>query len=633
MAELLSSISVPQEFAGMFSFQKKEEEREFFLDFLEKSAAHKAEFQRTWDELLDNYMVIPQRSAFERVRVTRNLVNFPLRPRDRSRLKDPETHQVVETLVAQAMGLLMSSREYVSVSPRGSDDYERKRLLSRLIQAVLEQPGWFRTQYQAIKDAFIFGTSIVELTWLTRARMQMQRAPVFDEEGNFIGSGLEPQEVIYFDGPLFKNIDIYDFYPDPGGTRINEDMEFVAKRGKTTVQKAMELVEAGVYEREPTMRAIAAAQEQQKAYGRQPMFGQEKKFPNVTNETPDQYGMMTFFEGIGEVPYSPQDGYRNRVLTMLNGEIVRSHINPMIDGGKWFKELIVNPISGRFYGLAPTEAVRFLQDATDQLLMVFTDVAGLAAHGPLLMAHSFGGNANRLRKRIPLDVIECADPNMVKPYPIDIGSLGFAMQEIARRKNSIREATGASNPLQAISPGDRSTATEVSELIRLASQRVDLMVQLIERDDYPWIGRTLLSRLKQFAPPGGVSAIFRGERIDVNMEDIEEADVRFSGSRHALTVFQQAAQMREAITVLSQNPEFVVTYPELGVIYLRDILHLPNAEEVIQRASQQAQAQQLLQQALLQQQKTQRGGGSARLKDSSFGTEVGETQREGRRVA
>jgi len=627
MAEILTTAAVPRELARAFQFYKgREQEKEFFLDFLEKSTAHKEQFSGVWDELLDNYMVVPQRTVLERVRFSQNLVKLP-RVRERARLKDPETHQAVETLVAQGMGLLMASREYIAASPIGINDYDRARLLARLLQAILEMPGWFRTQYQAIKNAFIFGTAILELTWATRARMQMVKGPVFDENGNLLGEGIFPDEVVYFDGPLLKEVDIYDFYPDPSGTRIQENMEFCAKRGRITKQKALELVEAGIYERGPTLRAIQMSEAAQ----RERKDGLFQRFPNISQHAPDQYGMMTFFEGIGEVPYKPVDGYRNRVLTMINGEMVRSHINPMIDGNKWFKELIVNPMSGRFYGLAPTEAVRFLQDATDSLLMVYTDVAGLAAHGPLLMGHSFGGNPNRLRKRIPFDVIPCADQEAVRPYPIDLNALGFASQEILRRKLSIREATGANNPLQGIQGGDRDTATEVTELIRLASQRVDLMVQLIERDDYPWIGRTLLSRLRQFAPREGVAAFFRGERISASLEDISDADVRFSGSRFAMTTFQQAAQIREAINVLSTNPAFVTDYPDVALIYLRDVLHVPNAEAVVERAMTQVSARMLLQQALVGAANEQ--GSPVGSTEEMFGTEAGETEREGRRIA
>ncbi len=626
MAEFQTTASIPREFMRVFSFNRSQIEKEFFLNFLEKSDAYMGHFSPTWDDLLDNYMVIPQRPTFERIRRTRDLVRYPMKMRDRSRLKDPETHQAVETLVAQAMGLLMGTRDYLTVSPRGSNDYEKSRMLSQLLMAILEMPGWFRTQYQAIKNAFIFGTAILELTWLTRTRWQMMKGPIFDEMGNFIGQGVKPEEVIYFDGPLLKEIDIYDFRPDPGGTRIHENMDFVAKRFRTTKHKALELVEAGVYMKEPTLRAIALA-EQAKKFRKD---GMHDKFPHIPNDVPDEYGMMTGFEGIGEVPYTPEDGYRNRVLTMLNGEIVRSHINPMIDGNKWFLDLTVNPMSGRFYGLAPTEAVRYLQDATDALLMIYTDVAGLAAHGPLLTTPGAAGDINRLRKRIPLDVIEMPDPDKVKAYPIDIGALQFAAQEMARRKMSIREATGANNQLQAIGTGDQ-TATEVSEMVRLATQRVDLMVQLIERDTYPRLGSMILSRLKQFAPPEGVAAFFRGEMIEATLDDVDEADVYFSGSRHAMSQFQRAATMREAINVLSVNRDFITQYPDVGLIYLRDVLHLPNAEQVVQKAVQEAQTQNMLEMAM--QNEAAGMGTPTGSSEEAFGTEAGETEREGQRVA
>jgi len=228
-----------------------------------------------------------------------------------SSLKDPETNQIVEGLAGQAIGLLLSSRDYLKAAPIGRDDPEKARLLSRLLMAVIESPGVFRTNYQGFKDAYIFGTAIWELGWDRRDRVQMTR------DG--------PKRVTYKNEPLLRLVDIYDFYPDPSGTRIQEDMLGVAKRFRISKFEAKDLAKKGVYDPVMVDEAIRLSQGNNMAK----VTSEEKKFAEYANamNPPDKYGMLVGFEFWGQVPWNPFDGARNRVITILNGVHVRGHIN------------------------------------------------------------------------------------------------------------------------------------------------------------------------------------------------------------------------------------------------------------------------------------------------------------------
>ena len=571
--------------------RKAIEEAEFVMDFVAKSGQLRDKFSEVWDEILDNYLVAPigtpMSRAFPRLGDPA-VASFPfITPRfgsrRQTRLKDPETHQIVETLTSSALGLLLGGREYLTARPLGKDDPEKARLLARLLMAILEQPGMYRTFYQAFKSAFLFGTTILEFGWETRSRNQLVEVPKFDMLGRLAARDLIPKEVMYRNRPLIREVDIYDFYPDPSGTRIQEDMVGVVKRFRITQAEAMRLGKAGVYDEADVKDAITA--QTSRRGGKQGDRGGKTKFPYHPDELPDAYGMLTGFEFWGESPVATNDHASNRVITLLNGLRVRSRINGFLDGNIPFKEITVNPISGRFYGLSPAEVIRFLQDSADNLLMVFNDAADFAVRGPLLVGHAFNGNPQQLRERNLNDIIECQNPDAVKPIPNDLNALQFAAQEMLRRKITMREATGATNSQQALgSPGEQ-TATEINETIRLASQKVDAMAQLIERDDYPFIGRTIHSRLRQFSPEGGAIATLAGEFFSVPFETIDtEADIRFVGARQAVSRFQQGLGVREALRIMSENPMVVIQFPDLLVRLFRDSLNMDDAEEVVARA-------------------------------------------------
>lgn len=634
--------------ASTFLFDMaKKDEVDWMHNHILASDDTRRKFVDVWDESWLNYLVtFPQSSIFPlRNQVPAALLGLAnVMPAYQAKLKDPETHQVIETLAAMGIGLIFGTRDYLQATPIGLDDPEKARMMTRLIMAVLEQPGMFRTVYQLLKSSFIFGTSIMEVGWETLERPQVVRKPIFDPMGRLVGRTFDIENVRYKDGPLLREVDIYDWYPDFAGTRIQEDMAFVAKRFRITKHKALAMAEAGIYNKEDVLLAIKMGEDglskQAQTYPDLTGVGYQRTlYPERGHVLPQKYGQMTGFEGWGDVPFREPDGYQNRVITVLNGVNVRSHLNPYIDGAKPFKEIVMNPIPGRHYGLAPAEVIRFLQDAADNLLMVFNDAADLAVHMPLLMGITFGGDPDRLRRRNPLDVIECTDVNAVKPLPVDANVLTFAANEMMRRKLVMREAAGAPNPTQGIESQGEATATEISTISRFATQRIELMTQVIEKDDLPWLGRTLANRIRQFIGDEGAIATLAGDQFRVRLDDIDfDADVRFVGSRQAISKFQNTARYREALNVLGTNPEIVMLYPELVTRYFRDGLDMADAENVVKAAILSYQQKMMAEFAMKVGQAGELAGqggpeSAASQTEASMGTEESATEEEGSAIS
>jgi len=624
-------------------------QREFVLDFIEKSNNLKKQFAPVWDEVLENYLVVPfglqhgQRvwPPYHPEAPARYRIHEEFRPR----LKDPETHQIVESLTSQAMGLLLGQPDYITAQPIGLDDPEKSRMISRLLMALLDMPGVYRTHYQLFKDAFIFGTAVLEMGWTTRTREQVVQVPrlqsdgqpMLDEQGAIIWD-LAITEVVWRDAPLQREVSLWDFYPDPGGTRIQEDMTGVAKRFKISKSDAIQYGSGQVYDL-ARVREVIRRFENAERVKAEKTGSPEGPFPHMADEVPSKVGSIGGFEYYGELPWRPRgrDKSTNRVITLWGDEIVRSHIIPFMDGMKPFKEIVVNPVSGRFYGLSPAEVVRFLQDTADNLLMVLTDATNLAVRSPLLMGSGFGGDPRRLRARRLNDVIPCSNPDMVKPLESDLNVLQFASKTIIERKLMMREASGSANPLEG--PTEKS-ATEASEVVRLASQKVETMVGLIEREDYPQIGRMLHSRLRQFALDDGYIATLKGDKFDVTLDQINvDADIRFVGSRQTQSKFQRSIQYREALKLLT--PEVLMTVPEVAVAYLREVLDFPDAEQIVKLALERIMLQLGIKQAAAggAQPGNQSGGGGpqsagkARPDEQPVGSQAQEAELGGKRLA
>lgn len=579
---------------------ERNKQREFVLDFIERSNRLRQQFVDVWDEVLENYLVVPFGSgARTGMWFPPHIPDAPSRYRmdsgdDLPRLKDPETHQIIESLTGQAMGLLMGAPGYITAAPIGQDDPEKGRMIARLLMAMLEIPGVYRTHYQLFKNAFLFGTSVMEIGWQTLTRDQIIQVPKMDPVSGRVLAGPDGKpiwdvgtaEVVWKNAPLQREVLLWDFYPDPSGTRIQEDMSGVAKRFRMSKTAGLRLGNAGVYDEAKVREGLRRFESAEKSEAGK-SAGVEGPFPNMAREVPSQLGSIGGFEYWGEIPWRPRgrDDSTNRVITLWADEIVRTHINPFTDGMKPFKEVVINPIAGRFYGLSPAEVVRFLQDTADNLLMLLTDAANQAVRAPLLMGNAFGGDVRRLKARKLRDIIPCANPDAVKPLEQDLNVLQLCGNILLQRKLMMREGSGATNPLQAIPTNDRKSATEASELVRMASQKVENMVQLIEREDYPWIGRILHSRLRQFAEDDGYIASLSGEMFEATLDQINvDADIRFVGSRQTSSKFQRSVQFREAFSVV--NSEAILTIPEVVEQYLRDVLDFPNAKQIVLAAIQ-----------------------------------------------
>jgi len=636
MADEQGTAVAPEIERAIIVARERIRDTEFVLSFIEKSSAKRADHLSVCDEILDNYLVTHNsKAAYPKIGSVQYATANALRTKSTnqkefSKLKSPDTNQMVDSFSAQGIGLLMPQLDYIQVIGIGMDDVEKSRLLQRLLQGILQAPGNYRTNFMTFKDGFLFGTAIQEIGWSTKSRLQVVNNPTFNKDGFLIGQEQSVDEVVYYDAPLIRNVDIYDFYPDPSGTRIQEDMIGIAKRFRISKAQALRLGNAGVYDKNQVKEAVRSSNSDGRS-SRTNYGNEDRRFQDQSDEmNVTDLGMMTGFEFWGEVPYRPADGARNRVITILNGVHVRSHINPYLDGNIPFKEIVLNPVSGRFYGLSPAEVFRFLQDSADNMLMLLNDAADMSVHGSLLMGASFGGDPNRVKARRLGDVIPCSNPEAIQPLPFDVNTITIAAAEYLRRKQEIMGSSGANSPLETLGNLDRSAATTTNEIVRLATQRVDLMVQLVERDDYPWIGRTIHSRMRQFLSPES-EQILAGERFPVTLDDVDfDADIRFVGSRQAGTKFQRAASKREALNILGTNPGIIIPFQDLIVRYLRDDLDIPDAQMIVGKAVAYFEQQQLQQQAMaMQEQNAQQTGNPVGSTEQDFGSAVGETEREG----
>lgn len=617
MAEPESTAQAPQSIAILGPEHERNKELEFITDFVSLAQRKRQQYVEIWHEVMSNYLVaLPgaefytsDDSGYRPYPPTSSSTSRGAGGIGYSQLRDPETFQIIEAAAAQGIVLALG-KEYLQAVPLSPRSYDHARQLTRVVMAALEGPTNYRKLYGGFKDGNIFGTAIFELGWRKKVQNQVVKVPVFDRMGTLQGYEYQVRPVVQHDEPLLKAVDLFDFYPDSSGTRIHEDMCGVAKRYRIDKNEANDLADEEVYDREPVRRLLHGSAP--KAESGASMSGDtDHRFERIGIDDRREVAgldnaLLTGFEYWGEVPYKPRDGNRNRVITVLGDEVVRSHINPLIDGLIPFKEFVMNPINGRFWGLGAAEVVRFLQDSADNLLMAINDGVDMASAIPLLVGHGFSGDLNQLRRRDPFDIISCGDVSQVAPVPFDFNAMQLAAQDLLRRKVSMREASGSVDP-EALS-ADRQSATTSAELVRLATRRTELQVQLLERDFFPWLGKGMHSRMRQFLPTEGALAVLDGESTPFSLDDIDvDIDVRFVGSRQALSHNQKFQQYSQMLNMLVTNPQAVAMLPDIVVRMFRDGMEIDDAATLVEQAAATYKQEQERQAGL----EAQMGGGGA----------------------
>lgn len=558
-----------------------EEAARFAMSFIDQSDKMRQPFVEPWQESLGNYFVKPHgeiawsgRTDAPYARGRGDFGSF-----GGAVLKDPESFQTVETFLAKIYTALFGQDNFIQARRRGIEDVGKAKTASRLIEYVLGLQGHPRTFYEWLKDGLIFSTGILEMSWDYQEDLVTRR---FVEADPF--SGLELSEsvtvpTVLRDDVYLKNVDIMDFFPDPGQFRMDRMLN-VGKRFTMTKREAMREGRnnpdwnlAGV------RRAIAngATAPDRGGPPEDDTWRESIDRPNH-DDTITEHHPMIGFEVWGEVPWKPKAGQsRRRVLTVLNGELVSDRNWPLHSARVPFYDVTINPVQGRFYGLSPLEVIRYDQSFVDGMKMLIADATLKATHPPPVYDANRRIDLTKLRKfrtQIPIGVE--GDPRTAVNFLNYDPPLQNSFAMYSTVKNQMREGPGSLGAIQGLGLGSkRFSATEAGATFEQAFDRPEMMAQLIEKDSLPPIGKGILDLNKQFLETSEDLALRIGEAPgSVFLSDIlSDYDVSFVGSRQQHNKSSRIQAMERFLSVAGNIPPVAAQIPwdEFIKIYVREL--------------------------------------------------------------
>ena len=563
------------------SFRRRDETANDFLnDCVERANAVRQEYEPQWHENWANYRVESSYGAGPHDKQyplgAPGINRFQLSPINF--LKTPESHQGINTLRGLLLTGLFGTRDYVQAEPVGDEDIEAAQRVSKLTMYGCERPGNFRTNYEVLGDALIFGLGSYSGRWRTDVRLVPRRFPVPDPDnpGEFLRNPdtgavmtvLQNVQVPVFDDPVLETDDLFDTWFDPSANRFSE-LAYKVKRFRVRDEELEALKNDSNWDSDGISKVLSYDPGDERATGPDGSDHPKLLTENLTLEdikSIKQYGYYGgwMFEGMITKDIADEIGGLDSsgpvIIRMVNGVVVQaiqsSHRSGHIHGGT----ITILPSGRGIYGLSPLTVVRYLQDVSDTQLILTVQALIESVYQNYLLGGDMGPNfARDLETRRPREVFTMqGDIDQLAPLPKDYQGLGIAVGALSLISQTMRNAMNARDPVQGIQKqtGD-TTATETQIVASAALQNTDQMAVLIERDELPTMGRLINDLYYVNLDDEGkvFKRVGETESTEVNYFDIDMVrDINFVGARNTLTKAGKASQFRDFATMLASNP-------------------------------------------------------------------------------
>lgn len=409
----------------------------------------------------------------------------------------------------------------VSMLGYGPDDRSTATKREALLSAQMKDDNLFLKQVDTIVGANLYGVGLVQVGWKRdeqeRIIEMVDRMPLSGKIVRHIRKG----KIVMFDGPETQNIDLLDFFPQPGVAKI-PDMKWIVRRYFLDLDDVRYLVAQGVFDRSEFDRLVrengASSISDTGLTVRR--FQTRVGMDDETAAFLDKYSRpIEILEFWGRVPseLSP-DGVLNRVITVANRRyMLRNKPNPYFHGLIPFLAYSPTPDLHYFYAPGKAEIVEKLQIVGNRYLNQSLDAADLMIDPMWFYDRGAGLVTRNLYSRPGRFVPVTGKPSdVVAPLMPNVQGLTVADSKIAQVREFLQMGTGIiDDAVQGLQGGDRQTAREFIGRREAAGTRLLLESRIYEEMLLEPLANQMAALNKQFLSlPVEVLILGDGAQLD-----------------------------------------------------------------------------------------------------------------------
>lgn len=371
------------------------------------------------------------------------------------------------------------SKPELKVEGRTKRDMRRAMWVQALLDYLWEKANMDARIRDFVWQALIYGTTVGKVFW--KKDMIIKTDTVVDEDKMTI-KDIEDKSIVYND-PAFEVVDLYNFYPDPLATCI-DDARYIVQRYLMTKEQILStygsLIEANV----ALLKVGQGGDVTDYASVRLEVLSETKSDSETKNPNSSVASSAQTTSDVMEVI---EYWERNRFVLMVNGVILRYGKNPFGIGVIPYVSVPYEKLPFEFYGIGICEQVEQPQKTLNIVRNQRIDNVTLTIQKMFIVNPFALVNKKDLVAR-PFGTIRTNDVNAIVPVKQD------TMGESAYREDTLameagRMATGIDDWSRGIQGPASATATAVTTQKESTLERVKLFISNLETDCYSKIMR------------------------------------------------------------------------------------------------------------------------------------------------
>jgi hypothetical protein len=261
-----------------------------------------------------------------------------------SNLWIPYSFSTIETVAPR----MVANRPQIDIMPREEGDIEYAKIQEKLIDFQWEKMEMDELLPDVVKQALIYGTSILKVYW-KREEREVSKKVLIDDNNPDLGIIEDLDNRVVYDGPEVELVDMYDFFWDPRGTTI-EDCRWVAHRMYRTIEHLEELQKEGVYKNIKHLKGTTATFDDDE---------KSERYSTLGVSIPTEMEHMEADKNLVELIEYWDD---ENVVTVANRKyVIREEKNPYNHAMKPFVKVVDQSVPKEFLGIGELEPIETLQ--------------------------------------------------------------------------------------------------------------------------------------------------------------------------------------------------------------------------------------------------------------------------------
>lgn len=387
---------------------------------------------------------------------------------------------------------IISAKPDMRVDGRSEKDQRKSKYAQALLEYLWEKAGMDSKMRDFVFQALIYGTSVGKMLW--KRERQVKTDTVVNEETLEI-TDIEDIEDMYND-PDFQVVDLYNFYPDPLATSL-DDARYVIQRFLMTKQQILETY-GELDEGNVKLIGNGSGGDTQDYGSVRYLVSAQDNLDGTTTQNPHTAMGVARPEVQKDVHEVIEYWEKNRFVLQVDGIILREGKNPFGISEYPFVLARYETLPFEFYGIGVGEQLEQPQKTLNIIRNQRIDNVTLTIQ-QMFIANPFALISQKDLVARPFGIIRTTDPNGVTPVNVPEVKQS-AYQEDTLTQEAGLLATGIDDRSRGIAGAASATATDVTIQKESTLERVSIFVKTLETDCYEKVTRYWLAMAAKLYP-------------------------------------------------------------------------------------------------------------------------------------